>query len=175
MEKLYGVPTGVFYGQNERVDELNDRIQSRQFSDKPLAPNFSSRPVLSKYSRFPVIDRRAPFTEEIKPYEVHDVQGNFNPGTQNGPPRGYFSNVDLESGLRNQTVALQKGCIQREYVPNSNSELYKVNVVSKPGPNPHPSLFYNESFNTFREGSVKQLNIGNNVFNNHTRTQLRGL
>ena len=27
---LYGVPTGVSYGQNERVDELNDRLQSRQ-------------------------------------------------------------------------------------------------------------------------------------------------
>ena len=172
---LYGVHKGVSYGQHERVDELNERIQSRQFSDKPLAPNFSSRPVLSKYSRFPIIDRRAPVETPIQNVGVHNVENNFSPATHNGPPGTYFVNVDVESGLRNQTVALSKGIPQGIYVPNSDSDLYKVNVISRPGPNPHPKLFDSQSSQKFRETNVHLSNIGKEMFHNHTRNQLREL
>ena len=169
---LYGVPTGVSYGQNERVDELNDRLQSRQFSDKPLAPNFSGRPVLTKQSRFQILDRRAPFQEQIISMEPHNVETNFSPATHRGPPSTFFTHVDVESGLRNQTVALQRGSIQSVYVPDSTSDLYKVHVPSSIGPNPHPGLSASQSF---RETRHMNHNIGRDVFNNHTRTQLRGL
>ena len=79
---LYGVPQGVYYGQNERVDELNDRLQSRQFPDRPLAPNFSSRPIMTKYSRFPVMDRRAPAETPIQSVEPHSTQSNFSSPTK---------------------------------------------------------------------------------------------
>ena len=170
---MYGVPTGVSYGQNERVDELNDRLQTRQFSDKPLAPNFSGRPVLTKHSRFQILDRRAPFQEQIIPMEQHNVSTNFSPATHRGPPSTFFTNVDVESGLRNQTVALQKGSIQSVYVPDSSSDLYCVHVPYSAGPNPHPGLFVSQ---TFRQTGITIGNhIGKDVFNNHTRTQLRGL
>jgi hypothetical protein len=45
---MEGVHVGVSYGQQDRVDELNERIRQRHFSDKPLAPNFSSHPVMTK-------------------------------------------------------------------------------------------------------------------------------
>ena len=106
--ELYGVPSGILYGQNERVDELNERIQARQFSDRPLAPNFSSRPVLSKYSHFPVVDRRAQSDEKIQQVPLHNVETNFSPATHNGPPCGYYTNIDLESQLRNQSHKVQK-------------------------------------------------------------------
>jgi len=169
---LYGVPTGVSYGQNERVDELNDRLHARQFSDKPLAPNFSGRPVQTKNSRFQIMDHRAPFQEQILNVEHHNVETNFSPATHRGPPSTFFTNVDVESGLRNQTVALQKGSIQSVYVPDSTSDLYRVNVPTSIGPNPHPELFVSQ---TFRETRTMDNNIGKDVFNNHTRTQLRGL
>lgn len=174
--ELYGVPTVAYYGQNERVDELNDRIQSRQFSDKPLAPNFSSRPLMSKYSHFPIIERRAPYEESIQAVPIHNVHTNFSPATQNGPPRGYLVNVDLESDLRNQSVALQRCSTQATYVPSSNSDLYKVEVPSTAGPNPHPGLFASnyETYSTFRQDYLPAT-IGNDTFHNHTRTQLRGL
>ena len=171
---LYGVPAGVSYGQNERVDELNDRLQSRQFSDKPLAPNFSGRPVETKQSRFQIMDRRAPFQEQIIPMEPHTVETNFSPATHRGPPSTFFTNVDVESGLRNQTVALQRGSIQSVYVPDSTSDLYRVHVPSSTGPNPHPGLFVSQTFRETRTGTMNN-NIGKDVFNNHTRTQLRGL
>ena len=52
MSKLYGVPDGLLIGQQSRVDEINERIGSRQFSDQPLAPNFDPRPVMTKYMIF---------------------------------------------------------------------------------------------------------------------------
>ena len=43
--KIYGIPNGVSYGQNERVEDLNTRINSRNTSDYALPPNFDPRPV----------------------------------------------------------------------------------------------------------------------------------
>jgi hypothetical protein len=173
---MEGVHTGVSYGQHDRVDELNTRIQNRQFSDKPLAPNFSSRPVVTKYSRFQIADRRAPYEEEIRPVETHSLQTNFSPATQRGPPATMLQNIDLESALRNQNVAFQRNCVQSTFVPDSNSELYKVRVHSTPGPNPHPSLFYHPPTQSVpREAAVRGMNIGKDLFNNSTRTQLRAL
>tara|TARA_A100001015_G_C14762118_1_gene621847 strand:- start:110 stop:634 length:525 start_codon:yes stop_codon:yes gene_type:complete len=173
---MYGVPKGICYGQYERVDELNQRIQSRHFSDKPLAPNFSSRPVMSKQSRFPIIERRAPFQEPIQPVPMHNVQTNFSPATHNGPPSTFLQNIDAESGLRNQTVAYQRYAPHTVHVPHTNSDLYKVEVPFRPGPNPHPSLFVHPSTECApRAQKVRNINIGKDMFNNNTRTQLRAL
>jgi hypothetical protein len=50
-----GVCKGIYYGQNERVDELNTRIQSRHFPDVDLPPNFDPRPVSTRFCLFPVV------------------------------------------------------------------------------------------------------------------------
>ena len=176
MSKLYGVPDGLLIGQQCRVDELNDRIVERQFSDKPLAPNFSPIPVMTKYAHFPALDRKAPASVPIKSTLEHNVQTNFSPATHNGPPNTYLRNVDLESSLRNQSVALQRGITQGIYVPHSSSDLYKVHVPSKPGPQPNMNLFEKPSFNpTIREQNAQQSSIGKDQFYNHTRVQLRNL
>lgn len=175
---MYGVQKGICYGQFDRTDELNNRIHDRQFSDKPLAPNFSSRPVMSKYSHFPIIERRAPHEEQIASVPQHDVNTNFSPATQNGPPSTYLHNIDIETGLRNQPVSHQRYGIQQTYVPNSDSDLYRVNVFSnsETTPQPHPSLFHHASTEcTTRAKTVRHINIGNELFHNNTRTQLRSL
>lgn len=169
---MYGTVKGLYYGQNERVEELNQRIQGRQFSDKPLAPNFSSRPAMTRYSRFPIVDHKIPVEEPIRTQPFHNVSTNFNPASR-APPATFLQSVDVESGLRNQTVAKQSAP-QSFFVPSSNSDLYKVQIVSRPGPNPHPSLFSHPSVeSTNRAQSVGSMPIGNDFFNNHTRTQLR--
>ena len=171
---IYGLPNGLLIGQQSRVDELNDRIVDRQFSDKPLAPNFDPRPVMTKYSQFPALDRRANASVPMPSYVVHNVQTNFSPATQNGPPDTYLRNVDMESSLRNQTVALHRGITQGVYVPSSDSYLYKVHVQSTPGPQPHLNLFEKQSFSTTsRERNTRQSSIGTDTFYNHTRVQLR--
>lgn len=176
MSKLYGVPNGLLVGQHSRVDELNERINSRQFSDKPLAPNFDPRPVMTKYAYFPGLDRRPPSNIPIKSYLDHSVISNFSPATQNGPPTTYFNSIDTESILRNQTVSLQKGTTQGTYVPSSDSDLYKVDVPSKQSHQPHPSLFHHQPINsTQRELKTSHLPIGKDTLHNHTRVQLRSL
>ena len=171
--KIYGVPVGVFYGQNERVDELNTRIKNRQFPDSPLEPNFNPRPVPTKYSIFPIINRRAPMHEPVIPYLLYNNSVNFNPGNSRAPISGYVQNVDVETVLRNQTFALQSRADQNVFVPASNSELYNVKVISRPSEQTHPLLFDKQSFNSAIHPNNANANIGKDQFFNHTRNQLR--
>jgi hypothetical protein len=172
-DKIYGVPDGIYYGQNERVDELNDRIYKRNLPDINLAPNFDPRPVPTKYSLFPIVNRRAESTVRINPGINHIVEMNFYPGTANAPPFGYLTNVDTETVLRNQTVALQHGADQGVYIPSLTSDLYKVTIVSRPSEQPFPNLFKRNEHFTHIPTSLDQNKIGKDVFMNNTRVQLR--
>jgi hypothetical protein len=173
--KIYGIPDGIYYGQNERVDELNDRIFARGFPDIPLAPNFDPRPIPTKYSLFPIVNRRTPANVNITNYINHNVELNFNPGTQRAPPNGFFDNVDVETTLRNQNTAMQHGAYQGVFIPSSNSDLYKNSVVSRPSLQPYPELFSNYQYQTFISNKLENSNIGKDLFHNNTRTQLRTL
>ena len=170
---FYGVPNELYYRQHDRTDELNQRVQERQFPDSPLAPNFSPRPVLSKYSRFPIFDRHMPNHIPIEEVAMHSVETNFNPATRLGPVSTYMKLVDLETDLRQQNVALQKGAPQGIYVPSSTSDLYQVVVPSRKSENPHPLLQEVEISATSAQAFMENVPIGKDTFHNHTRTQLR--
>ena len=172
-DKIHGVPEGVSYGQYDRVDELNNRMNARNISDSALEPNFNIRPVSTKYAHFPIMDRQPDIREQPKIYPNYRLNSNFNPGNDRAPVSGYFSNVDLETNLRNQNFALQHGAPQGVYVPTSESELYKVHVVSQPTEQPHPDLVTQESFSKAVHPNLQNTQIGNDRFFNHTRTQLR--
>lgn len=173
---FYGVPNGCFVGQNDRVDELNTRIQTRQFSDTTLPPNYDPRPVSTKYSVFPVIERRKPIKEAKYTFTEHSVERNFNPATQNGPPSTYFRNIDTETILRNQTVALQRGAEQGVYVPSSNSDMYHnadfLSANRNSPPSIHQPLFAKPIFSASTP-HISRFPVGKDAFYNHTRTQLR--
>lgn len=172
--KLYGVAEGVQYGQNERVDELNSRISSRQFPDSPLEPNFTPRAIPTKYSKFPMMNRRKELNEPVIPYLQYNSNVNFSPGSSRAPPSGILNNINTESALRNQFFALQKGVGQNEFVPSSTSDLYNVSVISRPEEQPYPLLFNRPSFDSREHPNNVGLNVGKETFFNHTRTQLRG-
>ena len=168
-----GIIQGFFNGQQDRVDELNRRIQSRQFPDNALRPNFDPRPVPTKYAVFPIIDRRTPASLPIETNYLDDY--GFSPATQNGPAKTYLQNIDVETVLRNQTVALQRGAAQGVFVPSSNSDLYRVSL---PRPSvevsqPFPNLFNSSSFSNPASNVVSNQPIGKSTFFNHTRVQLR--
>lgn len=168
-----GVVQGFYSGQNDRVDELNARIQGRQFPDNPLRPNFDPRPVPTKYSLFPVIDRKTPSRYPLQK-DYLDNSG-FSPATQNGPPKPYLQNIDTETILRNQTVALQHGAIQGVFVPSSNSDLYRVSMPSPSVSQPQafPNLFVPPSFTEVHSKPISNQPIGQSIFHNFTRVQLR--
>lgn len=169
-EKIMGFPESLYYGQFDRVNELNDRLGSRQFPDIALQPNFDPRPLQTKYTFAPSYPKASlPIQRNLD----YVVELNFNPGTARAPPQGFLNNIDKETILRNQVFSLQHGADQGVYVPSSNSDLYKTTVVSKPGePQPYPQLFSRPQFSA-TENPVEGTKIGKSIFFNHTRTQLR--
>lgn len=171
---IHGTHHGLQVGQNERTDELNRRLESRHFPDIGLAPCFDPRPLSTKYAtHFPIVNSRKESIVKIKPSPVHYVELNFNPGTQRAPPSGFIENVDVETSLRNQTVALQHGAHQGVYVPSSLSDLYNTNVYGRQEQQTHPTLFEKQHYTTRIPSKLQQYGIGANVIFNHTRTQLR--
>jgi hypothetical protein len=171
--QIQGAHHGVQYGQNDRVDELNDRINNRVIPDSPLEPNFNPRPVSTKYAQFPIINRRKQVNEPNVPYPAYNQHINFTPTTSKGPSSGYRNNVDVENSLRNQEYALQHGADQNVYIPSPNSDMYKPTIVSKPSEQPHPGLFQQHRFSSMPHPNVENSVIGRDQFFNHTRTQLR--
>jgi hypothetical protein len=174
-QPIYGVQQGLTSGQFARTEELNARVASRQFSDRPLAPNFDPRPVPTKYALFPMMDRRTSPTEPIVRMPAHSVADNFSPATQNGPVGTYLANVNTETILRNQTVALQKGAEQGVYVPSSKSDLYRTMVYGRTETQTHPDLFSRAQYTTQTSEVIDHSRIGHDRFFNHTRTQLRNI
>jgi hypothetical protein len=172
-----GLPQYLYYGQFDRVDELNSRILERDVPDKPLAPNFSPRPVTTKYSLFPMLDARMPATVPIEPNYNYNLSTTFTPPVmKRGPVSGFINHVNVESELRNQGTSLQKGADQGVYVPSSNSDLYKVYVPSRPSEQPHPELFRKEQFDARIHPNIANApQIGIDRFNNNTRVQLRNI
>ena len=184
---IHGVHQKPVIGQHERLDELNSRIQSRQFPDHALEPLFSTRPVSTKYSFMGIVAKNSspssfrsllPSGESnptcpIVPTKNFDVATDFTPSR--GPWRTYAQNIDTETMLRNQFYALQNAS-QAVYVPSSNSDLYKVNVPngSQMEKTPYDLLFARPTFDSAANNRWKQDNkIGVDRFNNSTRTQLR--
>jgi len=173
---IHGLSRELIVSQQDRVDELNDRIGMRNLSEAPLKPNFDPRPVQTKYSRFPMIDRRTEPTIDIREMDTYKVESNFAPITRKYPVSSYLAYFDTETMLRNQSVALQHGAEQGVYVPGSNSELYKVSVpVSRKEEQIHPLLFHREQPVTVIPDILKTSNIGKMPLYNHTRNQLRDI
>lgn len=174
-EKIYGLAQGIAYGQHSRVDEINTRFTDRQFTDQPLKPQFDIRSIPTKYSVFPIIDRRNPPAHESrKQYLDHFVEDNFCPNIRNGPVDGYLRKVETESVLRNQYFALQKGADQGVYVPSSMSDLFKVQqVVGRQEEQPYPHIASTFNFENRVHPNLASKLIGQDTFNNNTRTQLR--
>ena len=141
-KKVENLPEYLYQGQFARTDELNHRILERNVPDSQLPPNFTPRPTLSKYSLFPMLDSRKPANVPIENNYNYSLSSNFTPTLmKNGPVSGFINNVQLESNLRNQTYALNRGNDKTTYVPSSDSDLYKVYIPSSPSEQPHPELF----------------------------------
>jgi len=160
---------------SELSNTLNRRIYDRNLPSAPLQPYLSVRPVMTKYSRMPIVDPRKPIQvpmEQLPTFSPHTV---FNPGNTQSPWSGFASNINVESELRNQIFALQK-CSQAVYVPGDHSDLYKLSYYpqNKNLHQPFPGLFQREKFDTFNPNPNPEI-IGDELFNNNTRVQVRNL
>ena len=156
---------------NQRTEELNNRMYSRNIPSGNLPPQFGIRPVSTKYAMMPIIDRRDIPTVPLQPSPVYNTQVTFNPGNAVGPWSGFVAKVDTESTLRNQFFALQRGANQACYIPPKNSDMYEAFVPpSNRVEQPFPDLFEKPTFELFNPCHEM---LGNDFFNNYTRQQLR--
>lgn len=169
---LFGVHRGCYVGNFDRVDDINNRIQSRQTPDTTLQQNIGMRAVPTRYTLFPVANHRKPTTEPLVTFPRHRVETNFNPAQLPGPIDTYLANIDIETVLRNRTFALQRG-EQPVYVPHSNSDLYGYQAVGRSEPNVHPHLSERHTYSTTQPEVVAKL--GKSMFFNNTRVQLKDL
>lgn len=205
-EVMQGVVNGCFTGQHARVDELNSRMQERQFPSnannssssssngnytnytsgdayEDHRPNFSARAVGTRYSLFgqrPACSassepRPAPTAVPSEPTRMLCAQQpTFHPSSHNGPALAFRANVNTETMLRNQYIALQHGAEQGVYVPAETSDLYMSRMAAGTYTDAHASLFAAPQFQQ-PTAAVASQPIGKALFNNHSRTQLRNL
>lgn len=186
---MYGVVKGVYYCNNYRLDEINKKIAQRNLPSQPLQTQFDPRPVETRFILKPGIDYRKETHMPILNRGSYNMKNQFNPGTSNPPFSGYANNVDTESNLRDIFMSNQKWCAQNDYIPSSKSDLYNSQYFNEVINNDniqnihqinkndkirdHSLLFNNEmEFNRFNPNPC---NLGFNLFNNHTRQQLKDI
>ena len=156
-------------------DENSSRIYNRNLPTFTLEPYLSFTPMATKYNKIENHqmkrqgDLEANLMENRASYNQHMT---FNPGS-GAPWKGYSEHVNDESVLRNQVYALQK-CNQSEYVPSSRSDLYNYNLNVKQVHQTHPLLFKQEQFAECNPNNNTP-KVGNGMFMNHMRNQLRGV
>ena len=154
----------------EEEQKINDKVYGRNVPSFFIKPNLDFRPISTKYSFFQMVHEHEKPKEEIKSLTDYSPSRIFYPGDSK-PPFSYFAkNIDQETNLRNQFMALQK-CDQAVYVPDSKSDLYNSfsNVSSTNFEYKEPS-FYNLNDQEKYVSHKEKHNFDNNfLFNNNTR------
>ena len=154
-------------------DIINERIYNRNLPTNKLQTCISSRSVPTKYVKMPVINHRQETSVQVERVPYYNVNNTFSPGNNKSPYNGFASQINTESKLRNQFIALQK-CDTTEYVPENSSDLYNNKIAPE---NPlivqkFPYLFEKPMFNKFDPNIC---NLGNNFFDNNTRIDRQNL
>ena len=162
----------VYFCQIDRTEELSKRMANRNIPDTQLDTAYFSRPSSTRFVKFPTVDNRKKSTIEKAIMKEFSVETSFNPGTS-APFSGYQKNVDVENKLRNINFPLQRGA-QSKYIPNSFSNMYMTSpdLMNNSLSAPMPMTQKQEKFD---KCNPNQENIGNKIFQNHTRQQTKNL
>jgi hypothetical protein len=157
---------------NDRTEELNNRISRRNIPSDNLQPQFGIRPLSTKYSTMQIVDRREFPSVPIQQTPLYNTENVFNPGTSQAPWGGFATNINKESQLRNQFFALQRNTCHSAYIPSKDSDMYVASVTKTEGGQlqPFPYLFEKETFESFNPCPK---NVGDNLFENCTRQQMK--
>ena len=159
----------------DRVDELNGRLNDRQFGTHLLEPVFDPRPVNTKGGLMPVSATHTQPNTEYFSYEMYNPEKMFHSNIKRGTFRKFAENINSESELRNQYFAHQR-CEKKEYIPDSSSDMYNMRVPEKgvaqcEVPHTHPGLFKSERFNNFNPAPHNETQ----VFNNNTNQSIKDI
>ena len=149
---------------------ISDGSYKRILPSASLENSYLTRPVETRHVIMPMTDCRKSSSVKTLLHPSYKTDKVFNPGHR-GPYIGYSNQVDKESQLKNIFHPLQK-CSQREYVPDSKSGLYKEGNYKN---NLHHNFQHLDRVDNFQPFNPNSCNLGNNMFNNHTRQQTKNL
>lgn len=146
-------------------DNINNKIYNRNIPSNNIEPVFDPRPLSMKYN----LKEREPKVSE-KQYSDFDTNTIFYPGTKK-PTFSQFSNkIDLETELlhynnkfnvNNKSDLYNNNSNNRDIINNDYSEITSDYLLEK-----QESNYINEN---------NLLTLGNDIFNNNTRIQLKNI
>lgn len=161
----------VHYCNLGRVEELNNRISMRNRSSSTLETLIDFRPCRTRQILFPMLNCvKESNVSKIKVPKYNGYE-TFTPGYR-GPISGY--NVDRETILRGAINPLQN-CIQNKYIPSSNSDLYDNSYLIPKNNNMGLQYILMENTNNFGLHNPNTCGLGNKLFNNHIRQQIKDM
>ena len=170
---MNGVVNGVYLCNQNRLNELNERLYSRNLTNAPIKMQYDVRGVQTRYVRMPIADQHKPSCVPCLQKPIYNTNTMFTPASSL-PFNGYQENIDVETQLHN-TIAPLQACPQSKFIPDSKSDLYYSQyLVNKDIPDQMTNhlLFNKEQFAPFDPNTC---NVGNKLFNNFTRYQIRSL
>lgn len=199
---MYGVINGAYFCNQERTQQLNDRIYDRNIPSRQIKQTFDPRPVKTRQLLYPSVDcynqyenQQLNRTNNNETDNVYNQYSDFNPGSK-APYSGFAVNVDQESRLKDIFMAKQKWTPQTKYIPSSKSDLYNKTIREKPHKEEKHSLLFHSFYNhsetptqmyssnnyriiedtTHKKDNLDKLcHYGNQMFHNHTRQQIKDL
>tara|TARA_Y100000768_G_scaffold2261_1_gene1687 strand:+ start:11074 stop:11568 length:495 start_codon:yes stop_codon:yes gene_type:complete len=157
----------------DRVEELNNRLNSRLTFSNILEPVFDPRPNGTRGGLSSHDDTEA--SVPLNNYENYNPETMFAPMTKTGPYKGYAKRIHLENELRHQFFALQRS-ENGIFIPSSQSDLYSNDVPPKPNnyedrKHEHNELFVEEGFANF--DPTENIEARETLFNNHTQQYVK--
>lgn len=170
---MQGVVKGVFYCNMDRAKVTGERIYERNIPTNSLQMSYTPRSVPTRGVLMPILDCRIQPTVPRERMPIYTSRTMFSPGTSL-PFGGYQAAVNIESELRNIIFPLQD-CPQAAYIPGTSSDLYTLQDLIPPPrkeSREHALLFKETKFDAFNPNLC---HLGNKLFNNFTRYQVRDL
>jgi len=156
-----------------RRQTLDTRIQNRIEPTTKLEMTYDPRPVHTRRVIMPIVDCQKPINVPMEKTFLYDTNLIFNPG-DSAPFYGYANKIDDESKMRNIFFPIQKNG-QSKYIPDSKSDLFDNSYLAqhtKKHEMKHNLLFERTYFPS---GHNANINLGTDLFNNHTRQQTKDL
>jgi len=168
---MNNVVDGVYYCNQNRTTELSNRMYERNVPGMALQMNYDPRPVNTKFVQFPILDCRLPSNVPCERRPIYNTRSMFSGSSQSLPFNGFQSKIDVESELQNIIFPLQSSA-QSKFIPSSFSDLYNTSYLT-PNMGTTDSLLFKQE--QFAPHNPNVCNLGKNVFNNHTRAQIKNL
>tara|TARA_Y100001970_G_scaffold293822_1_gene443522 strand:+ start:1617 stop:2222 length:606 start_codon:yes stop_codon:yes gene_type:complete len=169
---MHGVANGAYFCQQQRTQELSDRLYQRNTTTAPIKMQYSIRPVPTKYVNMPIVDCRRPTNVPCQQKPIYNTHQMFTP-SNTLPFSGYQANIDTETKLHNTIFPLQ-ACPQATFIPGTQSDLYQNQhlVAGRQETMTNRLLFKEPKFAPFNPNLC---GTGYKLFNNFTRQQVRAL